>query len=83
VAPAVPGGGRRAAGRVDSGGMKGTPRGRRRTPAGLSWFTVNRHARKRADGGGPAPLLPSPRLLLHAAGAALTMLIVALVTARV
>ena len=52
--------------------------------AGLSWFTVNRRARKRADGGGPAPLLPSPRLLLlHAAGAALTVLIVALVTARV
>ncbi len=51
--------------------------------AGLSWFTVNRRARKRA-GGGPAPLLPAPRLLLlHAAGAALTVLIVALVTARV
>jgi hypothetical protein len=65
--------------------------------AGLSWFTVNSRARRGAasaagtgDGDsappapGPAPLLSSPRLLvLHAAGAALTVLFVALITARV
>jgi hypothetical protein len=64
--------------------------------AGLSWFTANSRARKRAasastgDGDsappapGTAPLLTSPRLLvLHAAGAALTLLFVALITAHV
>jgi hypothetical protein len=67
--------------------------------AGVSWFTVNSRARRRAaaavgtgdaDGDsappapGPAPLLASPRLLvLHVAGAALTVLFVALITARV
>jgi hypothetical protein len=64
--------------------------------AGLSWFTVNSRARRRAasaasDGGesappapSTAPLLSSPRLLvLHAVGAALTVLFVALITARV
>ena len=61
--------------------------------AGLSWFTVNSRARRRAASAGPgdpaspaaggAPLLSSPRLLiLHAVGAALTVLFVALITAR-
>ncbi len=64
--------------------------------AGVSWFTVNRRAQRRlqaagqdepepGDGTRPAaPLLASPRLLLlHAAGAAATVLFVALITARV
>jgi hypothetical protein len=62
--------------------------------AGLSWFTVNSRARKRAasasagdpapPAAGGAPLLSSPRLLiLHAVGAALTVLFVALIIARV
>jgi hypothetical protein len=49
--------------------------------AGVSWFTVNKRAvrRGRADA-----LILSPRLLLlHGAGAALTLLLTALVTARV
>jgi hypothetical protein len=49
--------------------------------AGVSWFTVNRRAvrRGRADA-----LVLSPRLLLlHGAGAALTLLLTALITARV
>jgi hypothetical protein len=63
--------------------------------AGLSWFAINTRARRRAVSAAPdatsppaapggAPLAPSARLLvLHAAGAALTLLIVALVAARV
>jgi len=64
--------------------------------AGVSWFTVNSRARKRAASAsasegdsappapGIAPLLTSPRVLvLHAAGAVLTVLFVALITARV
>ena len=60
--------------------------------AGLSWFTVNTRAAKRAsvDGTGTgtenpdaAPLSFSPRLLiLHAIGAALTLLFAALIAAR-
>ena len=49
--------------------------------AGVSWFTVNKRAvrRGRADA-----LILSPRLLLlHGAGAALTLLLTALITARV
>jgi hypothetical protein len=49
--------------------------------AGVSWFTVNKRAvgRGRADA-----LVLSPRLLLlHGAGAALTLLLTALITARV
>jgi len=49
--------------------------------AGVSWFTVNKRAVKR---GRADALVLSPRLLLlHAAGAALTLLLTALVTARV
>lgn len=60
--------------------------------AGLSWFTVNNRAARRAaasaDAGDPhpgsAPLLPAPRLLiLHATGAALTLLLAVLVAVRV
>lgn len=64
--------------------------------AGVSWFTVNRRDRQRLEaadqgeqdpGDEPrrgAPLLASPRLLLlHAAGAVLTVLFVALIAARV
>jgi hypothetical protein len=63
--------------------------------AGLSWFTVNTRAVKRAAAaeaaGQPgiedprfAPQTFSPRVLvLHGAGAALTLLIAALITARV
>jgi hypothetical protein len=68
--------------------------------AGVSWFTVNRRDRKRAEAAaadraepgdagpaappGGAPLLASPRLLLlHAAGAAATVLFVVLIAARV
>jgi hypothetical protein len=61
--------------------------------AGLSWYAVNTRARKRAAGDaagghgpgkpGPAPLAPARRLLiLHAAGAILTVLFVALSAAR-
>jgi len=49
--------------------------------AGLSWFTANKRAVRRGRAGA---LILSPRLLLlHAAGAALTLLLTALVTARV
>jgi hypothetical protein len=63
--------------------------------AGLSWFTVNSRAVKRvaaAEAAGQpgledprfAPHTYSPRvLILHGAGAALTLLIAALITARV
>lgn len=60
--------------------------------AGLSWFTVNTRAAGRAaataDAGDPrpgsAPLFPAPRLLiLHAAGAALTLLFAVLIAVRV
>jgi hypothetical protein len=60
--------------------------------AGLSWFTANTRAARRAaanaDSGaarpGSAPLAPSPRLLiLHAAGAALTLLFAVLIAVRV
>ena len=65
--------------------------------AGLSWFTANARAAKRAaanaDSGaahpgaarpGSAPLSPAPRLLiLHAAGAALTLLFAVLIAVRV
>lgn len=60
--------------------------------AGLSWFTVNTRAAGRAaataDAGdarpGSAPLSPAPRLLiLHAAGAALTLLFAVLIAVRV
>ena len=62
--------------------------------AGLSWFAVNTRASRRAtvsadgvpvDGDGPeiGPLIAAPRLIvLHAVGAALTLLIAALVAAR-
>jgi hypothetical protein len=49
--------------------------------AGVSWFSANKRAVKR---GRADALVLSPRLLLlHAAGAALTLLLTALVTARV
>jgi hypothetical protein len=61
--------------------------------AGLSWFTANTRAARRAaaadaDSGtarsGFAPLTPAPRLLiLHAAGAALTLLFAVLIAVRV
>jgi hypothetical protein len=57
--------------------------------AGLSWFTVNTRASRRAaaaEGEGPAigPLIASPRLIiLHAVGAGLTLLIAALIAVRV
>jgi hypothetical protein len=60
--------------------------------AGLSWFTANTRAARRAaangDPGtarpGSAPLTPAPRLLiLHAAGAALTLLFAVLIAVRV
>jgi hypothetical protein len=60
--------------------------------AGLSWFTANTRAARRAaangDAGdarpGAAPLSPAPRLLiLHAAGAALTLLFAVLIAVRV
>lgn len=58
--------------------------------AGVSWFTVNTRASRSAaagagEGDGPAigPLVASPRLIaLHAVGAALTLLIAALIAAR-
>jgi hypothetical protein len=58
--------------------------------AGVSWFTVSTRAAKRAgadgtgtENSGAAPLSFSPRLLtLHAIGAALTLLFVALIAAR-
>jgi len=64
--------------------------------AGLSWFTANTRAARRvaanADSGaahpgaarpGSAPLSPAPRLLiLHAAGAALTLLFAVLIAVR-
>jgi hypothetical protein len=49
--------------------------------AGVSWFTANNRAVRR---GQPGALVISPRLLLlHGAGAALTLLLTALITARV
>jgi hypothetical protein len=61
--------------------------------AGLSWFTANTRAARRAaaanaDSGtarpGSAPLTPAPRLLiLHAVGAALTLLFAVLIAVRV
>jgi hypothetical protein len=60
--------------------------------AGLSWFTVNTRAARRAAATagagdprpGSAPLSPAPRLLiLHAAGAALTLLFAVLIAVRV
>ena len=49
--------------------------------AGVSWFTVNKRAVRR---GRTDALILSPRLLLlHGAGAALTLLLTALITARV
>ena len=49
--------------------------------AGLSWFTASKRAARRGRAG---TLVLSPRLLLlHGAGAALTLLLVALITARV
>jgi hypothetical protein len=49
--------------------------------AGVSWFTANKRAVKR---GRADALVLSPRLLLlHGAGAALTLLLTALITARV
>ena len=49
--------------------------------AGVSWFTANNRAARRGRAGA---LVPSPRLLLlHGAGAALTLLLTALITARV
>lgn len=60
--------------------------------AGLSWFTVNTRAARRAAaadgepgaaGHGPAPLSASRRLLiLHGAGAALTLLLAVLIAVR-
>ena len=63
--------------------------------AGVSWFTVNTRGVRRAEaaeedsaeaaeGSGPGPLSASPRLIvLHAIGAALTLLFAALIAARV
>ena len=55
--------------------------------AGVSWATVNARAAKRAASGGardPNALKFTPRaLLLHGAGAALTILLAALIAARV
>lgn len=63
--------------------------------AGVTWFNVNRRDAKRAAAAGPAgdsaaedpsfaPMSFPPRLLaLHVAGAALTLLIAVLITARV
>ena len=59
--------------------------------AGLSWFTVNTRAAKRAvaDGTGTEDLRTAPLsftplvLILHTAGAALTLLFVVLIVARV
>jgi hypothetical protein len=60
--------------------------------AGLSWFTANTRAARRAAANahsgdtrpGSAPLSPAPRLLiLHAAGAALTLLFAVLIAVRV
>ena len=49
--------------------------------AGLSWFTASKRAARRGRAG---TLVLSPRLLLlHGAGAALTLLLTALITARV
>lgn len=49
--------------------------------AGVSWFTANKRAIRRGRAGA---LVLSPRLLLlHGAGAALTLLLTALITARV
>jgi hypothetical protein len=49
--------------------------------AGVSWFTANNRAVRRGQAGA---LVLSPRLLLlHGAGAALTLLLTALITARV
>jgi hypothetical protein len=49
--------------------------------AGVSWFTANKRAVRR---GQADALILAPRLLLlHAAGAALTLLLTALITARV
>jgi hypothetical protein len=57
--------------------------------AGVSWFTINTRASRRAatagesDGPATGPLVASPRLIaLHAVGAALTLLITALIAAR-
>ena len=55
--------------------------------AGLSWFTANTRAARRAGprrgGMARAPLAASPRLLLlHAAGAALTLLFAVLIAVR-
>lgn len=61
--------------------------------AGVTWYAVNARAGRRAAAGqnagsappapGSAPLAPPARLLvLHAAGAALTLLVVSLVAAR-
>ena len=49
--------------------------------AGVSWFTANKRAVKR--GRADALVLPPRLLLLHGAGAALTLLLTALITARV
>jgi hypothetical protein len=55
--------------------------------AGLTWFAGNRRAARRAqpgNGSQPDALSFAPRLLvLHAAGAAITLLFVALIAARV
>lgn len=54
--------------------------------AGVSWAIVNARAAKRVAGGGRAPyaMTFTPRLLLlHGAGAALTILLAALIAARV
>lgn len=49
--------------------------------AGLSWFTANTRAARRSE---PGALILSPRLLvLHGAGAALTLLLAALIVAHV
>jgi hypothetical protein len=58
--------------------------------AGLTWFAANSRAVRRAAAGDPGPRRPQgeslsfpPRLLiLHGVGAALTLLLVALITAR-
>ena len=51
--------------------------------AGLSWFTASTRAARRGQRGALAPSLSPRVLVLHGAGAALTLLLTALIAARV
>ena len=51
--------------------------------AGLSWFTASTRAARRGGRGALAPSLSPRVLVLHGAGAALTLLLTALIVARV